>query len=206
MFRMIAQALLLAITLCTTALAAPDQVLTGRMMLNSGELGTMVLKTSSGLVALGHSADMKITGAPNQDALKVCDELTVDAVAKGPALAIRTVTVKGSGKAEECPLPTVPVVPAAVMYKGLADKSALVVDVRTPAEFAKARFDGAVNIPLTELAGRLQEFQTDRPIIIYCATARRSAFAAAILQEKGIKSSIVKGRFVVKDGKPRIDE
>ena len=79
-------------------------------------------------------------------------------------------------------------------------------DVRTPEEFNKGHFDGATNLPLPEVAGRLNEFPTDKAIILYCASARRAFFAAAILQQKGIKSGVVKGKFSVKDGKPQIVE
>jgi rhodanese-related sulfurtransferase len=203
MFRKIVPALLLAIAFST---AASAETLNGRMMFNLRDVGTMVLNTPNGLVALGHTADMKLSGVSSLNDLKVCDELEVVAAANGPALAIRSITFKKSGKPDGCPLPTVPVVPAADLYRALQDKSAVVYDVRNPDEFSKGHFEGAINLPLTEVASRLNELPKDKPIIFYCATTRRSAFASAILQQKGIKSSMVKGKFLIKGGQPQIEE
>jgi len=98
MFKRIAPALLLAIMFTT---AASAEQFTGRMMVNSKDAGTLVLKTDNGLLALGHTPDMTIAGVPNLEALKVCDELSIDTVRSGPALAIRSISVKSAGKAED---------------------------------------------------------------------------------------------------------
>lgn len=63
----------------------------------------------------------------------------------------------------------------------------LLVDVRTADEFADGHLDGAVNIPVDELRGRLAEVPRDREVIVYCRTGRRSANAAEILGGAGIK-------------------
>lgn len=63
---------------------------------------------------------------------------------------------------------------------------ALVVDVRTPEEFAKGHYRGALNIPLKELPRRLGEFGLkERPIVVYCRTGNRSEKAKSILEENG---------------------
>jgi len=65
----------------------------------------------------------------------------------------------------------------------------LVVDVRTPEEFAGGAYPGAVNIPLDELPGRLDELGArDREITVYCASGARSAYAARILASEGFGS------------------
>lgn len=62
----------------------------------------------------------------------------------------------------------------------------LVVDVRTPGEFATGAYPGAVNIPLDELPSRLQELGgTDREIILYCASGGRSGYATRLLGQSG---------------------
>jgi rhodanese-related sulfurtransferase len=61
----------------------------------------------------------------------------------------------------------------------------LLVDVRTPEEFASGHIPGAVNIPLQELEGRLAEVPTDSPVVVYCRSGNRSAQAADLLQEAG---------------------
>jgi rhodanese-related sulfurtransferase len=203
MFRISAPALLLAVFFSTNA---PAEQFSGRMIFNSKEARVLGLRTADGMVALGHAPDMKLTGISSLNDAKVCDELQIEATAGGPALLIRNVTFKSAGKAEECPFPTATFVPAARLYQALQDKSAVVYDVRSAEEFNKAHFEGAINLPLPEVAGRLKELPADKPILLYCASARRSAFAAVILQQKGIKAGVVKGKFVIKDGKPQIVE
>ncbi len=62
---------------------------------------------------------------------------------------------------------------------------ALVVDVRTPAEFEQDHFPGAVNIPLQEIGQRAGELM-DQQIILYCNSGNRTANAVAILGRKGV--------------------
>lgn len=64
---------------------------------------------------------------------------------------------------------------------------ALIVDVRTDYEFEDEHFPNAINIPVNELLKRMNEFGEDknRPIILYCASGARSAYAAMILKSHG---------------------
>lgn len=63
---------------------------------------------------------------------------------------------------------------------------ALIVDVRTPAEFALGHYPGAVNIPLQELDRRLPELgPKKRPVVVYCRTGNRSGKAKAVLLREG---------------------
>ena len=63
--------------------------------------------------------------------------------------------------------------------------SHMLIDVRTPEEFASGHIEGAVNIPVEEMAGRLDEIHGDTPIVVYCRSGNRSATAARILTEAG---------------------
>jgi rhodanese-related sulfurtransferase len=65
--------------------------------------------------------------------------------------------------------------------------SAVLLDVRTPAEFASGRVPGALNIPHTELEARLAEIEPHRSsdVIVYCESGARAAKAAALLVERG---------------------
>jgi phage shock protein E len=61
-------------------------------------------------------------------------------------------------------------------------RGALLVDVRTPSEFAEGHIDGAINIPIQELKQRLEELgDRGRPIVLCCRSGRRSAMAAQCL-------------------------
>ena len=62
---------------------------------------------------------------------------------------------------------------------------ALLLDVRTPSEFASGALPGAKNIPVQSLAGRLEELPRDRPIVVYCASGMRSASATSLLKSRG---------------------
>lgn len=60
-------------------------------------------------------------------------------------------------------------------------EGALLLDVRTPAEFAAGAPVGALDIPVQELAARVEELPRDRTIIAYCRSGARSAAAVARL-------------------------
>jgi rhodanese-related sulfurtransferase len=62
---------------------------------------------------------------------------------------------------------------------------AVVVDVRSPAEFAQGHVPGALNLPVDGLAGRLAELPAERMVVVYCASGARSARAAALLRGAG---------------------
>jgi len=66
-----------------------------------------------------------------------------------------------------------------------AGASYQLIDVRTPEEFASGHINGAVNIPVQELAQRMGEIQKDQPVVLYCRSGNRSAQAATILDQAG---------------------
>lgn len=70
---------------------------------------------------------------------------------------------------------------------------AKIVDVRTPAEFARGAYPGAINIPLQLLGGRLRELPRDRPVILYCASGMRSGSAARMLRQAGYEDVVNAG-------------
>lgn len=70
----------------------------------------------------------------------------------------------------------------------LAEKPAtFVLDVRTPQEYAQGRLERAVLVPVDELESRLGELPVDKtqPLLVYCASGRRSRAASRLLAEKG---------------------
>lgn len=64
----------------------------------------------------------------------------------------------------------------------------LLLDVRTPEEFADGHIPGAVNISLQTLGQNLASIPTDRPVVIYCRSGNRSAQAMRLLAEAGYTS------------------
>lgn len=59
-----------------------------------------------------------------------------------------------------------------------------VLDVRTSEEFDAGHIDGAVNIPIDELRGRLRELPRDRQIAVYCQVGQRGYLATRILMQR----------------------
>ena len=66
----------------------------------------------------------------------------------------------------------------------------LLLDVRTPAEFAGGSIAGALNIPLDDLRGRLAELPSDKQIIVFCKVGLRGYLACRILMEKGVPNCV----------------
>jgi phage shock protein E len=66
-------------------------------------------------------------------------------------------------------------------------EGALLVDVRTPAEFAADGVPGAVNIPLADLPAGITRHAPDqqRVLLVHCQSGGRSAVAAMKLRSAG---------------------
>lgn len=74
-------------------------------------------------------------------------------------------------------------------------KDALFIDVRTSQEYEEGHVPGAILIPLQELEHRYQEIPHDKPVLLICRSARRSAQANLLLQQLGFSNT-----FSVKQG------
>ena len=71
--------------------------------------------------------------------------------------------------------------------------SRTLVDVRERDEFELWRIAGACNIPLGQLADRLQEIPRDRPVVAICAAGLRAAKGAEILRAAGYEVAVLDG-------------
>ena len=67
------------------------------------------------------------------------------------------------------------------------------LDVREPVELAVEHVPGAVNIPLGQLRGRLDELPRDREILVVCRSGQRAYYATRILLQKGYKARNLAG-------------
>lgn len=71
-----------------------------------------------------------------------------------------------------------------------SDKSALLLDVRTRAEYIEVRIPGSVLLPFDAIdaasAARVVG-PKDRAVVVYCRTGRRSAVAASTLVSLGYR-------------------
>ena len=60
------------------------------------------------------------------------------------------------------------------------------LDVREPDEYATAKIEGAVLIPLGQLQSRVAEIPKDREVIVHCHHGGRSAQAVRWLLKSGV--------------------
>jgi len=85
--------------------------------------------------------------------------------------------------------------PASIEPKALndriawADRSLVVLDVRTPGEYTEGHIPGAINIPHDELAKRVEELANarDSDVVVYCRAGPRATEAIGVLQKQGFK-------------------
>lgn len=69
----------------------------------------------------------------------------------------------------------------------------MLIDVRTPKEFAEGHIEGAINIPVDELRSRLNELDKDKEIIEYCRVGIRGHVAERILVQNGFRVKNMSG-------------
>lgn len=73
--------------------------------------------------------------------------------------------------------------------KNLVAEGAIVIDVRTPQEFAGGHFPKAKNIPLDKINANINQIKKfNKPIVLCCASGMRSANATAQLKNAGIEN------------------
>jgi phage shock protein E len=71
----------------------------------------------------------------------------------------------------------------------LVKDGALLLDVRTQAEFSERHLPQAVNIPVQELDQRMAELESkQRPIVVYCRSGHRSGQATRMLEAAGFSA------------------
>jgi len=75
--------------------------------------------------------------------------------------------------------------PATLRDRLQSDEPPAILDVREPWEVEIASVDGAFNIPLERLPGRVKEVPGDRAVAVMCHHGARSAQAAAWLRQQG---------------------
>ena len=66
------------------------------------------------------------------------------------------------------------------------DGSAILLDARTPAEYARGHLEGFRNLPLDELREHLEELERDKPVYVVCQSGLRSYLACRILAQHGV--------------------
>lgn len=72
----------------------------------------------------------------------------------------------------------------------LVENDAFIVDVREKHEYAKGHLKNAINIPLSEIRGRVNEIPKDKPVYLHCRSSQRSYNAIMALQNIGYDNVI----------------
>ncbi|PRQ03021.1 Thiosulfate sulfurtransferase PspE precursor [Enhygromyxa salina] len=77
------------------------------------------------------------------------------------------------------------------LAKQLVDADALLLDVRTPKEFARGHIEGAININHSDVPARLDEIRelvggdVHKPVVLYCKSGRRAGIVKDQLIDAG---------------------
>jgi rhodanese-related sulfurtransferase len=74
---------------------------------------------------------------------------------------------------------------SAVEARQAVDGGAFLLDVREADEWAAGHVPDAVHVPMSQLAGRVDELPTDRTIVCVCHVGARSAAVADALNRGG---------------------
>jgi rhodanese-related sulfurtransferase len=79
------------------------------------------------------------------------------------------------------------VAPAELVARLGGEMPFVLLDVRTPEEFAAGHIPGALNIPYDELPARLNELdgRQGEEVVVYCRSGRRAEIAEQALTEAG---------------------
>lgn len=71
----------------------------------------------------------------------------------------------------------------------ISENEVTIIDVRTPAEYQNGHIKNAqnINVQSGDFKAKMQNFDREKPIYIYCRSGSRSANAGIILEEMGFK-------------------
>jgi rhodanese-related sulfurtransferase len=74
-------------------------------------------------------------------------------------------------------------------YKELIAKGAVIVDVRSPAEYRTGSIRGSKNIPLNTITKKALEIKKwEKKVVLCCASGMRSGQATSILKNHGVEA------------------
>jgi rhodanese-related sulfurtransferase len=74
-----------------------------------------------------------------------------------------------------------------VDLREVISNGAIIVDVRTKAEFQSGHLKNSINIPVDNLPQNLKKLKPGKPIITCCASGSRSGYARRFLKSNGFE-------------------
>jgi phage shock protein E len=83
--------------------------------------------------------------------------------------------------------------PAELMKRLQTEPNLVLIDIRTPQEFAQGHIPRAVNLPLDQFGQRSAELAAyrDKEVILYCRTGRRVRIAVHLLLDQGFQKMLL---------------
>lgn len=92
--------------------------------------------------------------------------------------------------------------PVADWSKAMTDlpEGVAIIDVRRPPEVARGSVEGATNIPLEELRGRLEEIPEDKEVWLYCQVGQRAYYGTRALLQHGRRAKNLSGGYTTYRG------
>ncbi len=69
--------------------------------------------------------------------------------------------------------------------QNIPETERILVDVRSPDEYAIDTMEGAVNIPVGSIRKRLREIPRDKTVILFCGVGKRAYMAERVLRQNG---------------------
>ncbi|MEM7411958.1 MAG: rhodanese-like domain-containing protein [Myxococcota bacterium] len=101
-------------------------------------------------------------------------------------LTLVALLVAGAVSAED-PEPGVApsITPNELHAQSVSGSAPVIVDVRTPEEFASSHIAGAINIPFDEVAERIEEIDAPEGVALYCMVGPRARKGESVLLAAG---------------------
>lgn len=73
-------------------------------------------------------------------------------------------------------------------FRELAQKGAMIIDVRSPAEYRNGHVPGSINIALEQIGSTINSLKLkNKPLIMVCRSGARSNTATALLKKAGLE-------------------
>jgi rhodanese-related sulfurtransferase len=107
-------------------------------------------------------------------------------------LAMGALAMAACAQAEQTDGGAKTIAPAALAQRIAAGDAPVVLDVRTPEEYAAGHIPGAVNIPHDQLRDRVAELGADpgAEIVVHCQSGRRASMAEDVLHGAGFTNVV----------------
>ncbi len=97
-------------------------------------------------------------------------------------LAMGSISAKAQSAAKDFKNVDVP-----TFKKMMGEKDVVILDVRTPREYAQGKIEGAVNMPLNTITSKASSLDKGKKYLVYCRSGARSRRASILLSRRGFE-------------------